>query len=119
MTLVTESDAFQYLWLKNVSGFDQRYHCYDCLKGKRSEIIPSQGGFKYPAGFAAAGIIGEAAEPAKTEGTTKKDARRGGPSKRSEPDGWLTILPMRNTYAFPSLLWLRHVESRRRDPFSR
>jgi len=36
ITLVTKSDAFQFMWLKNVSGFDQRYHCYECLQGYRT-----------------------------------------------------------------------------------
>ncbi len=61
ITLVTKNDAFQFIWLKNLHGFDQRYHCYDCLKGKRSEIIALNGGKKYPAGFTATGRIEEPA----------------------------------------------------------
>lgn len=59
--LVTKTDAFQYLWLKNVSGFDQRYHCFDCLKGSRSTIIPLNGGRKFPAEFRAEGRMEEPA----------------------------------------------------------
>jgi len=57
--LVTKTNAFQFLWLKHVSGFDQRHHCYDCLVGKRSEIIRLNAWKKYPAGFAAEGKIEE------------------------------------------------------------
>lgn len=59
ISVVTKTDAFQFLWLKNVRGFDRQYHCYDCLKGNRSKIIPLNGGRKYPAGFSAEGRIEE------------------------------------------------------------
>ena len=59
--LDTATDAFQYPWLKNVGGFNPKHHCFDCLIGNRSEIIPPNGGKKYPAGFAAEGKIEEPA----------------------------------------------------------
>ena len=59
--LDTATDAFQYPWLKNVGGFNSKHHCFDCLIGNRSEIIPPNGGKKYPAGFAAEGKIEEPA----------------------------------------------------------
>jgi len=55
--LDTKTDAFQFLWLKNVSGFNPKHHCCDCLKGKRSELIPHNEGRKYPAGLSVEGKI--------------------------------------------------------------
>lgn len=55
--LTTKTDAFQFLWLKSVSGFNPKHHCYDCLKGKRCELIPLNEGKKYPAGLAVEGTI--------------------------------------------------------------
>ena len=57
--VVAKMDAFQFLWLKNVKGFDQRYHCYDCLKGERSSLILPNEGRNYPAGFTREGKIEE------------------------------------------------------------
>ena len=56
--LTTKTDAFQFLWLKYVNGFDQRKHCEPCLTGRLSEIIERSTG-KYPAGFTAEGRIEE------------------------------------------------------------
>lgn len=53
--LVTKTDFYQFLWLKTVTGFDQRVHCEKCLKGRRSKLIPLQTGF--PAGYIAEGRI--------------------------------------------------------------
>ncbi len=57
--LITKTDAFQFLWLKNVKGFDLREHCYDCLIGNRSKLIPTNEGRKYPENFKAEGKIEE------------------------------------------------------------
>ncbi len=57
--VVTKTNAFQFLWLKNVRGFDPGYHCYDCLRGDRSAVIPVNGGRLCPAEFTAAGRIEE------------------------------------------------------------
>ena len=58
--LALKTDLFQFVWLKTVTGFDQSKHCEECLKGKRSSLIPPNSGF--PAGFVAEGRI-EAPEP--------------------------------------------------------
>lgn len=57
--VVTKTDAFQFLWLKNVTDFDPRKHCCECLIGKRSDVVATNAGRKYPAGFTAEGIIEE------------------------------------------------------------
>ena len=61
VTLSLKTNTYQFLWLKTLTGFDQRYHCEPGLKGIRSPLIPPSTG-KYPAGFTVEGII-EPAEP--------------------------------------------------------
>lgn len=44
---------FRWLWLMYVTGFDERYHCQQCLKGRKSRILRyDQGTIALPSHFA-------------------------------------------------------------------
>src|SRR5689334_4835423 len=53
--LTVKKQFFQYLWLKQLTGFDQSQHCEKCLRGKQLTLIPAQTG--YPAGFTVEGEL--------------------------------------------------------------
>lgn len=57
--LELKTSVFQYLWLKSVHGFDQRFHCAKCLAGTYSKLIDwRRPGFKgHLAGFKAEGML--------------------------------------------------------------
>jgi hypothetical protein len=58
LALATKTRLYEFLWLMTVTGFDQGKHCLECLKGRRSELLPMrERGFVYPAGYVCHGSI--------------------------------------------------------------
>ena len=55
--LTVKTNAYRYLWLKHVRGFDPAVHCARCLKGSYANLLPYRADRAIPAGLQAAAEI--------------------------------------------------------------
>lgn len=61
--LTVQSDAYRYLWLKSVQGFNPAVHCARCLKGNYAPLLPFRADRKIPAGLSASADLDAMAAP--------------------------------------------------------
>jgi hypothetical protein len=61
--LTVKTDAYRYLWLKQVNGFNPAVHCARCLKGSYVPLLPFRADRQIPTGLHAASELDPQAAP--------------------------------------------------------